>query len=300
MTHRSALGLLRVVGGTARCARKPWSGTVVAVHGARRTGPQVARRLGWHRGHPLANRLIRSSGGRRKAAARRSLSMEAVVKTRQARKMMQQIAAGEAAEVTSAMASIRKLARLASIAEQFGYDYAGVRQGGGPQGNGLVMLLMPDPSPRARTQAARTWTHYPNAAAGGPLPPLQEGTVHLLRARIGLDLAARYSEKQLIALAGFGFTVAAVVLGIQLGAGIDSWVVAGTTWVALIALVPVLLRVNRRYRARCTAILEAVGYRHVRNQHGGSKLVPPVSNADMATEGSNQASQAMRHTAPPT
>ena len=68
------------------------------------------------------------------------------------RKMLQQMASGGPVEVTSTMASMKKLARLASTAQQFGYDYADVRQGGGPQGNGLVMLIVPDPDPGARAR----------------------------------------------------------------------------------------------------------------------------------------------------
>ncbi|MGA5423244.1 hypothetical protein [Streptomyces lavendulocolor] len=202
---------------------------------------------------------------------------------------MQQIAAGEPVQVTSRMASMRKLARLACFAQHFGYDYAGVRQGGGPQGNGLVMLLIPDPSPQARARAARAWSRYPDAGGGGALPPLQADTVALLRARIGLDLAARYSEKQLIALAVFGFTVAAAGLGLQLGEGVTSWLIAGVIWAVLMALVPVLLAVNRRYRSRCTAILEAAGYMRVNDRIGRPRYAPPSAGAGMNAEGWNEA-----------
>jgi len=50
---------------------------------------------------------------------------------RQVQKMLRLMASGEAVELTSPMASVKKLARLAFIAQQFGYEYADVRQGGG-------------------------------------------------------------------------------------------------------------------------------------------------------------------------
>lgn len=53
---------------------------------------------------------------------------------RQVQKMFQLMASGEAVEVTSPMASVKKLARLAFVAQQFGYEYADVRQGVGTTG----------------------------------------------------------------------------------------------------------------------------------------------------------------------
>ncbi|MET9966022.1 hypothetical protein ABZZ80_08950 [Streptomyces sp. NPDC006356] len=189
--------------------------------------------------------------------------------------MLRRMVSGEPVQVTSAMASMKKLARLAFIAQQFGYEYADVRQGGGPQGNGFVMLIVPDPSPRARARAAQNRSRYPRAAEGGALPPLRPGALDLLKARISFDLATRYTEKQLIVITSVGVTALAVGLGFKLGADTTAAVVVGVVWVALMALVPLGLVVNRRYRAKYAALLQAAGFTQVTDQSGRLRYVPP-------------------------
>lgn len=71
---------------------------------------------------------------------------------RQMQKMLRLMASGEPVELTSPMASVKKLARLAFVAQQFGYEYADVRQSSGRNG-ALTMLILPDPSPQARARA---------------------------------------------------------------------------------------------------------------------------------------------------
>ncbi|WP_162684165.1 hypothetical protein [Streptomyces populi] len=193
---------------------------------------------------------------------------------RHVRKMLRQMASGEPVQVTSAMASMRKLARLAFIAQQFGYEYADVHQDGGPQGNGFVMLIVPDPSPQARARAEQNRAQYPNASDGGALPALVPDEVELLKARIAFDLATRYTEKQLTVIMGVGSSTLALCLGLQLGADTTSLVVTGTVWAVLLALVPVGLAVNRRYRAKYVARLQAAGLTPVTDQSGRLRYVP--------------------------
>uniref|UniRef100_A0AAU3I9J1 Integral membrane protein n=1 Tax=Streptomyces sp. NBC_01393 TaxID=2903851 RepID=A0AAU3I9J1_9ACTN len=192
---------------------------------------------------------------------------------RHVQKMLRQMASGEPVQVTSAMASMKKLARLAFIAQQFGYEYADVRQGG-PQGNGFVMLIVPDPSPQARTRAEQNRVQYPSASDGGALPALVPDEVELLKARIAFDLAARYTEKQLTVIMGVGFSTLAVCLGLQLGADTTAVVVAGIAWAALMAFVPVGLVVNRRYRAKHVARLQAAGFTPVTERSGRLRYLP--------------------------
>ncbi|MER5402950.1 hypothetical protein [Streptomyces sp. NPDC002599] len=194
--------------------------------------------------------------------------------SRHVQKMLRQMASGQPVQVTSAMASMKKLARLAFIAQQFGYEYADVRQGGGPQGNGLVMLIVPDLSPQARARAEQNRAQYPNASGGGALPALVPDEVELLKARIAFDLAARYTEKQLTVIMGVGFSTLAVCLGLQLGADTTAVVVAGIAWAVLMAFVPVGLVVNRRYRAKYVARLQAAGFTPVTEQSGRLRYVP--------------------------
>ncbi|KAB1977418.1 hypothetical protein [Streptomyces triticiradicis] len=193
---------------------------------------------------------------------------------RQVRKMLRQMASGEPVQVVTARASMKKIARLAFIAQQFGYEYADVRQGGGAQGNGFTMLIVPDPSPQARARAEQSRARYPDAVDGGALPELAPDEVELLKARISFDLATRYTEKQLVVILVAGFSTLAVCLGLQLGADTTAAVVAGITWAALMALVPVGLVVNRRYRAKYAALLQAAGFTPVTERSGRLRYVP--------------------------
>ncbi|MED7827036.1 hypothetical protein VXC91_35200 [Streptomyces chiangmaiensis] len=170
---------------------------------------------------------------------------------------------------------MKKLARLAFIAQQFGYEYADVRQGGGSQGNGFVLLIVPDPSPQARARAAQNWAQYPNASDGVTLPPLVLDEVELLRARIAFDLTAGFTDKQRMVIGGVGFSALAVSLGFTLGADTTAVVIAGIVWAALMALLPIGLVVDRRYRAKYVARLQAAGFTPVTDQGGRLRYVPP-------------------------
>lgn len=198
---------------------------------------------------------------------------------RHVRKMLQQMASGGPVEVTSTMASMKKLARLASTAQQFGYDYADVRQGGGPQGNGLVMLIVPDPDPQARARAAQNWERYPNAGDGVSLPPLEPEAVELLQARIKFDLASRLTPKQAAVLAASVWTVLAATIGYKVSAHPTGLLAVGAAWAVLMALIPVGTAVNRRYRARQAALLQAAGFTPVTDPRGRLRYVPPTRNA---------------------
>ncbi|CAL9435047.1 hypothetical protein SUDANB58_02132 [Streptomyces sp. enrichment culture] len=71
---------------------------------------------------------------------------------RQTRRMLRLMASGEPVQLASPMASVRKLARLAFVAQQFGYEYADVRQSSGnlaaPDPAGLTAAPGRDLSPR--------------------------------------------------------------------------------------------------------------------------------------------------------
>ncbi|NUO41030.1 MAG: hypothetical protein HOV82_03225 [Streptomyces sp.] len=182
------------------------------------------------------------------------------------RKMLGRMSGGEPVEATSAMGTIRALSRLAFYAEQFGYAYAEVRQ----RERKYLIRIVPDPSPQARARAAENWARYPGAADGGALPPLDPGAVALFKARIGYDLATRFTEKQMAAITAVGFTLLSLGPALRFGP-----VVGVVVWAVLMALVPVLYVVNRRYRARRAALLEAAGFRPVTEPDGRLRYVPP-------------------------
>lgn len=173
------------------------------------------------------------------------------------------------------MGSMKKFTRLAFIAEQFGYEYADIWQGGGPDGNGYVMLIVPDPSPQARVRAAQNWARYPDASDGGPLPTLVPDEVELLKARITFDITAKFTDKQRVLLAAAGAVPLALLVGFEIGTGTTAVVLTGIVWAAVMALVPLGLAVNRRYRAKYVALLQAAGYTAVTDPNGRLRYVPP-------------------------
>ncbi|MFJ5207701.1 MULTISPECIES: hypothetical protein [Streptomyces] len=190
---------------------------------------------------------------------------------RQVQKMLRLIASGQPVELTSPMASVKKLAHLAFIAQQFGYEYLDVKQGG--RNNALVMLIAPDPSPQARARAAQNWAQYPDAGDGVSVPPLVPDAHELLKARINFDLTGRHVEKRLYwAAAGItgGFFFSALKADME---G-DSAFFAVLSWLGLMALLAVGVVVTRKRNAKFAARLTAAGFIPVRDETGRLRYLP--------------------------
>ncbi|MFE7273978.1 hypothetical protein [Streptomyces sp. NPDC057623] len=192
---------------------------------------------------------------------------------RQVQKMLRLMASGEPVELTSPMASVKKLATLAFLAQQFGYEYMDVRQSGS-RNNALVMLIAPDPSPQARARAAQNWAQYPNVGDGVSVPPLIPDAFELLKARINFDLTGKNAEKRM-GYAAIGLTVGAVILGLRLGADAAAWVAAFLTWAFFMAIVGIGFAVTRKRNARFAARLQAAGFMPVTDQTGRVRYLPP-------------------------
>lgn len=192
---------------------------------------------------------------------------------RQVQKMLRLMARGEPVELTSPMASVKKLARLAFVAQQFGYEYADVRQGGG-RNTSLIMLLVPDPSPQARARAAQNWAQYPNAGDGVSVPPLVPDAFELLKARINFDLTGKNAEKRM-AYGAIGGTVACVLVAVREGGDGVAITVAGVVWVVLMAVLGIGFAVNRKRNAKFAARLQAAGFVPVTGEGGRVRYLPP-------------------------
>ena len=192
---------------------------------------------------------------------------------RQTRKMLQLMAGGEPVELTSAMASVKKLARLAFTAQQFGYEYADVRQGGGNNSQ-LKMLIVPDHSPQARARAAQNWAQYPNAHDGVSLPPLVPDAFELLKARINFDLTGKSAEKRM-GYGALGVSIGCVVLAYRLGGTSDDFVISAVIWLVLMAVFGVGLVVTRKRNAKFAARLHAAGFAPVADETGRVRYLPP-------------------------
>ncbi|MEU0351718.1 hypothetical protein ABZ302_33585 [Streptomyces sp. NPDC006237] len=192
---------------------------------------------------------------------------------RQTQKMLRLMASGEPVELTSPMASVKKLARLAFVAQQFGYAYADVRQSSGRNG-ALTMLIVPDPGPQARARAAQNWARYPDAADGVSLPPLVPDEFELLKARINFDLTGRHAEKRMW-YGALGATVGSVILGFRFGGGSFDFVVAGVLWLLFMGIFGIGLVVTRKRNAKFAARLQASGFVPVTDQNGRARYLPP-------------------------
>ncbi|MFC9683271.1 hypothetical protein [Streptomyces sp. NPDC056948] len=192
---------------------------------------------------------------------------------RQTQKMLRLMASGEPVELTSPMASVKKLARLAFVAQQFGYEYADVRQSSGRNG-ALTMLILPDPSPHARGRAAQNWAQYPNAADGVSLPPLVPDAFELLKARINFDLTGKSAEKRM-GYAALGLTVGCVILALRSGGEPFDFVAAGLIWLLFLAIFGIGLLVTRKRNAKFAARLQAAGFMPVTDENGRTRYLPP-------------------------
>ncbi|MGX5210183.1 hypothetical protein ACWKT3_16000 [Streptomyces violaceus] len=192
---------------------------------------------------------------------------------RQTQKMLRLMASGEPVELTSPMASVKKLARLAFVAQQFGYEYADVRQSSGRNG-ALTMLILPDPSPHARGRAAQNWAQYPCAADGVSLPPLVPDAFELLKARINFDLTGKSAEKRM-GYAALGLTVGCVILALRTGGEPFDFVAAGVVWLLFMAIFGIGLLVTRKRNVKFAARLQAAGFMPVTDENGRTRYLPP-------------------------
>ncbi|MGW5905048.1 hypothetical protein ACWFQ6_25185 [Streptomyces althioticus] len=193
---------------------------------------------------------------------------------RQTQKMLQLMASGEPVQLTSPMASVKKLARLAFIAQQFGYEYADVRQGGGGNNGKLTMLIAPDPSPQAQARAAQNWAQYPNAHDGVSLPPLVPDAVELLKARINFDLTGKSAEKRM-GYGAIGASAGSVIIAYRLGGTSDDFAIAGTIWLCLMVIIGIGFFVTRKRNAKFAARLQAAGFMPVTDETGRLRYLPP-------------------------
>ncbi|MEU9635098.1 hypothetical protein ACGFZZ_07870 [Streptomyces tendae] len=192
---------------------------------------------------------------------------------RQTQKMLQLMASGEPVQLTSRMSSVKKLAKLAFVAQQFGYEYADVRQSGGNNA-ALTMLLVPDPSPQARTRAAQNWAQYPNAGDGVSTPPLVPDAFELLKARINFDLTGKNAQKNM-GYGALGGTVACVVIAFREGGSSDDFVLSGIIWLVLMVALGLGFLVTRKRNAKFAARLQAAGFMPVADETGRVRYLPP-------------------------
>lgn len=187
------------------------------------------------------------------------------------RRMLRQMESGEPVQLTIAMTTMKGLARLAFIAEEFGYAYADLQQ---TSDNKVVLSVVPDLSPRARERAAQNRQRYPDAHDGLSLPPVVPETVELLRARMVFDLGRQSTEKQRVTIAGLAITAVVWVSGYRFADGTAGVVAAVSVWAGLMALLPAGVLVRRHHDAKYAAQLDAAGFTAVTDRSGRLRYVP--------------------------
>src|SRR3954465_3378010 len=107
--------------------------------------------------------------------------------------MLREMASGEPVRMTVSGWSWKRLARLAFIAEQFGYQYADLQM---TSDNKFALFIAPDPSPEGRQRAAQNRAQYPDADEGVALPPGVPDTIDLLKARMVVDTGSQHSQRR--------------------------------------------------------------------------------------------------------
>ncbi|MFI6340506.1 hypothetical protein [Streptomyces sp. NPDC050535] len=188
------------------------------------------------------------------------------------RRMLRQMESGEPVQLTIAMMTMKGLARLAFLAEEFGYAYADVQMTGD---NKVVLSVVPDSSPQARERAAKNRQRYPDAYDGLSLPPVVPDAVELLRARMVFDLDRQSTEKQRLTIAGLAITAVVWVNGYRFADSTVGVVIAVSVWAGLMALLPAGIAVRRHYDARSAAQLDAAGFTMVTDGSGRLRYMPP-------------------------
>ncbi|MFI8997868.1 hypothetical protein [Streptomyces sp. NPDC053542] len=191
--------------------------------------------------------------------------------TGQVRTMVSLMAQGAPVEVTNSWATVSKLARLAHLGEQFGYQYADARY----VNRGTQLLLLPDPQPQAYQRAQHAWAQFPQAATGGPVPPLPTHAPELLKAQINFDLTGRHNEKRRI-LAVIPITV--IVLIQLMRDGGDSAVFWIPFWALAMCLAVGMVFYSRKRHTTHEAQLQQAGYVQVPDPTGRVHYVPAGSS----------------------
>lgn len=186
--------------------------------------------------------------------------------------MLREMASGEPVQMAVFAWSWKRLARLAFIAEQFGYEYADLQM---TNDNKFALFIVPDLSPEGRQRAAQNRAQYPDAGEGVALPPVVPEAIHLLKARMVVDTGSQHSDKLRMGIMIFFLTMSAAAICFRLRADTAAIVIVVIVWAALMALLPPLLVYSRRYRAKYAAQLQAAGFTPVTDRNGRLRYVPP-------------------------
>lgn len=201
-----------------------------------------------------------------------------------ARKMLRDMTTQDEVVVFSRTATVKKLAYLTLVAEQFGFMYGDARQSGG-RNNVTRLFLYRDPDPAARQRAAETAARFWQAGSGGDLPGMRPGGklkplpdaephIELLKARINFDLTGKAADRRILGgavglTAGLALTlVKDVLIGRALVYALISY------GVLMLVLGAGFLLTRARNKKHAVRLHEA-GLVAVRDESGRIRYLPP-------------------------
>ncbi|MEV7287973.1 hypothetical protein AB0O01_25965 [Streptomyces sp. NPDC093252] len=193
------------------------------------------------------------------------------MRKRLVKRMFREMAEGRPVRLTVRFAGLRTMARLACLAEQFGYRYADASQGR----EEMYLMLRPDPGAEGRARAAGNRARYPDAATGGPRPPLAPEDVALFRLRIEWDLRTELSGRVRLLLVALFFIPVTAAFMYRFRGNPTAVVVAGVFCGVILSAAVVFERfVNPRSRARHVTRMLAAGLTPVTDERGRLRYVP--------------------------
>ncbi|MBO1335008.1 hypothetical protein [Streptomyces sp. VRA16 Mangrove soil] len=171
--------------------------------------------------------------------------------------LFHRMAQGFPFELSVQMARMKKLGRLVTVAELYGFHFLEARQ----HVFSISVAFTPDPDPQVRARAAQLWPYAPY------IPELSPAQLKLDHQRVRYDLLGWKSLKTRLPLSLGCFGLLA--LG-RFAAGNGLFFVA-----AVICLVAVIIGVQLLLARQALTALTAAGYRRVPYAPGRFTFAPP-------------------------
>ncbi|MFK4691210.1 hypothetical protein [Streptomyces pristinaespiralis] len=181
---------------------------------------------------------------------------------RQTTQLLDSMRRGMPFEFTTKMSMTKRLATLVSVAERFGYRYAGARQ----EIFSIKLAFIPDPSPQAQARAAECWPYAPR------IPEIPQQVLELNKKRVLFDLSSKAALVKRLPVIGIVLLFASLR---PLGSLGDSPGLALGYVGFLAVLVGIGVWINAARHKRAGAHLEAAGFVRHEPSPGQVSYLPP-------------------------
>ncbi|MCY0942178.1 hypothetical protein [Streptomyces antarcticus] len=198
---------------------------------------------------------------------------------RQISGILRQIARQDVIEIGPEM-STGRLAALAYMAEQYGFEYGESHRTGGQNNSVVLVQMYRDPRPEARAREAATIAAYPQAGNGGAVPGMRQGSlkplpeaheaVARLKDRIGFDVMAKAADKRQKTIA-WGWCGVLVLVLLIIGMPVAA--LAGGA--ALAAFLTGAFKLGEFRRQRIARRLTDAGFVSVQDEYGRQRFLRP-------------------------